>query len=447
METQNREIKESWNIKFLNTLCAFSNTEGGIMIIGIADNNEVIGVKDPQYLLKVIPDDIRNKLDIAASVVTIIENDKTCIKITVEKGDRYVDLDGVFYKRVGNTTQKVKGNELESWVLSNMRMTWADLPVKDIKIGDLSQEAIDFFVKTGIESKRISPEAAKQDNVSLLERYKLMDDKGLRNSAAILFLENPRFSYPPAVVRIGAFTENGKFLRHDLIDCAVVLQPDRALKVMLDQYILGKDELKGAMLVRGYPYPERALREALINAIIHRDYSGKIATYVRVYPDRVKISNPGSLPKGWTAEDLFKDHRSEPANPTIADVFHDMGFIEQWGSGIETIRDECKAKGIPEPEYEVVDDGIEVTFRLPEKKNEDSSEKVIIDLSDLTDTEAKIYAIVYEGNISTTAEMSEITGIPLRTAERAVANLVEKGFVKRTGGKRYGKWVVISKSN
>ena len=416
------------------------------MIVGIRDNNEVIGVKDPQYELKRVPDDIRNKLDVEATVEAVVIDGKTCIKIIVEKGDRYVDLDGVFYKRVGNTTQKVKGKELESWVLSNMRLTWVDLPAEDIKIGDLSQEAMDFFVKTGIESGRMSPEAAKQNNTTILERYKLMDDKGLRNSAAILFLKEPRFSYPPAVVRIGAFTEDDKFLRHDLIDCAVVLQPDRALKVMLDQYILGKDELRGAMLVRGYPYPVRALREALINAIIHRDYSGKIATYVRVYPDRVKISNPGSLPMGWTTEDLFKYHKSEPRNPTIADVFHDMGFIEQWGSGIETIREECKAKGIPEPEYDVVDDGIEVTFRLPEKKDKDVPVRTTVDVSDLTDRGSQIYALICAGNMSTTAKISEAAGIPLRTVKRDVAKLVEMGFVQRIGGDRYGKWVPASRS-
>jgi ATP-dependent DNA helicase RecG len=447
METQNMERKESWSSEWLKTVCAFANTEGGALIIGIRDNGVVIGVKDPHYVMKLIPDDIRNKLDVKVSVEAVIIENRTCIKITVERGDSYIDLDGVFYKRVGNTTQKVKGKGLESWILSNMRMTWADLPVKDVKIGDLSQEAIDFFVNTGIESGRMSPEAAKQDNTTILEHYKLMDENGLRNSAAILFLKEPRFSYPPAVVRIGAFTEDDKFIRHDLISCAVVLQPDRALKVMLDQYILGKDELKGAMLVRGYPYPVRALREALINAIIHRDYSGRIATYVRVYPDRVKISNPGSLPMGWTTENLFKCHKSEPRNPTIADVFHDMGFIEQWGSGIETIRDECKAKGLPEPEYEVADDGVEITFRLPEKKDDGMIIKPAVDLSDLTDTETTVYTIISKGNMSTTSEISEVTGIPLRTAERSVANLVEKGLVQRVGGKRYGKWVAVPKSN
>lgn len=152
METQNREIKESWNSKFLNSLCAFANMDGGgLMVIGIKDNNEVIGVKDPQNLLKVIPDDIRNKLDVKASVEAVVIENKTCIKITVERGNRYIDLDGVFYKRVGNTTQKVAGDELQSWILFNLKKSWTDLPAEGIGVNELSREAIDFFVKKGIE--------------------------------------------------------------------------------------------------------------------------------------------------------------------------------------------------------------------------------------------------------------------------------------------------------
>ena len=104
--TQYRELKESWDAKFLKSLCAFANQDnGGVMIVGIADKGEVIGVNDPQHLLKKIPDDIRNQLKINATVKTIVKEGKTCIEITVKKADRYVDLRGVFYKRVGNTTE------------------------------------------------------------------------------------------------------------------------------------------------------------------------------------------------------------------------------------------------------------------------------------------------------------------------------------------------------
>ena len=154
METHNMERKESWSSEWLKTICGFANTEGGVLIIGIKDKGKVIGVKDPHDLMKVIPDTVRNKLDATVFVRTITMEDKICIEITVEKGGSYTDLDGVFYKRVGNTTQRVTGKELESWILSNMKVSWTDLPSKG-NIDSVSEEAVKHFVDSGKSADRL----------------------------------------------------------------------------------------------------------------------------------------------------------------------------------------------------------------------------------------------------------------------------------------------------
>jgi ATP-dependent DNA helicase RecG len=247
MESQYTEWKRDWiPERHLATVSAFANqTGGGVMIIGKEDDGSIYGIDDPQDLLKKIPDSIQSSLRIIPLVELISEDGRTCIKITIKKEDRPVDHNGRYYKRAGSTTHVVRGKELESMVLAAARMSWTGLPAKNIGIDDLSKDAVDLFIRTGIELKRMSPEAMKSDMGSLLKRYELMYDRGIRNSAAILFRNEPGLMCAPTVVKIGAFSQDGRLLRHDRVNCAAVMQPDLAMRILLDQYIIGEDGLKG----------------------------------------------------------------------------------------------------------------------------------------------------------------------------------------------------------
>jgi ATP-dependent DNA helicase RecG len=276
-----------------------------------------------------------------------------------------------------------------------------------------------------------------------LKLYDLMGDDGLHRSGAILFLDNPGIGFWSSVVKIGAFNENDRLLRHDRIDCPVIMQPDRVMDILLNKYVQGIDETVGLMMVTKYPYPERALREAVMNAIVHRDYASDDETYIRVYPDRVMIVNPCVIPFGRTVDELLSGQISRKANPAIAHAFYDMGYIERWGSGIPMMCDECAAMGIPEPEYAIEGDRIVMTFRLPEKKA--IPEKVVAEVQDMSKKESIIYELICEGKVSKASEIAELSEIPKRTVERTLAKLVEKGYIQRVGGDRSGKWVPTSK--
>jgi ATP-dependent DNA helicase RecG len=216
------------------------------------------------------------------------------------------------------------------------------------------------------------------------------------------------------------------------------------MDMLLNKYILGTDEIEGLMRVTKYPYPEKALREAVMNAIVHRDYSGVAETYIRVYPDRVRISNPGILPAGWTENDLLKEHGSEPANPAIAKVFFDMGYTERWGSGIGMICEECRAMNICEPEYNITESSIEIVFRLPEVPAEDIPERDDA-MNGLSPAELKVYDAIAEGSAVTREEISGSAGISLAAVKRSVTKLTETGLIERIGSDRNGKWVLKKK--
>ncbi|MCL2148442.1 MAG: putative DNA binding domain-containing protein [Methanomassiliicoccaceae archaeon] len=445
MESQITEWKRSWNPDYMKTIAAFSNTDGGQFIIGIEDDGTVTGIEDPRSLLKMLPDTIKNKLGITPSVEVVDIEGKSCIMITVKKGDYLVDLDGAYYRRAGSTTQRITGGELKSLLLFDAKMSWTDMHAKGVGLEDLSKEAIGFFVKKGLESKRISSKAAETSNEPLLKRHGFMDEGGLRNSAAILFLEEPGRTFYSSVVKIGAFDEGGRLIRLDAVDCPAVMQPDKAMGVLLSGYILGTDVVEGLMMVRRYPYPERALREAVMNAICHRDYSSVVETAIRVYPDHVSISNPCIMPPGWTKEDFLTLDESKPPNPAIAQAFFEMGYIERYGTGIAMIMDECRKMNLPLPEYRMKHvDVIEVTFRLPEKKGDGTTGKIPAGVHSLSDKEAEVCELIQGNSRITISDMSKKLGLTTRQVELIIASLKEKGIVERAGSKKAGSWVFLT---
>ncbi|MCL2148911.1 MAG: putative DNA binding domain-containing protein [Methanomassiliicoccaceae archaeon] len=438
MESETEEWKESWRNDWLKSIAAFASQEGGTMIIGKDDKGNILGVPNSEKLLAEIPNTIRNKLGIVPFVKEEHIDGKTCVIITIKKEGRLIDLEGRFYRRSGSTTHMITGEELRPLILSSMGMSWTDLHAENIGMERLSQEAIDFFVKRGVDFGRMSPEAAKCDNEALLRNYELMDEKGLLRSGAILFMDRPWAVSDGACVKIGAFTKEDRLLRHDLVEGPVILQPDRVMHLIMNKYILGTEDIEWLTRVTRYPYPMKAIREAVLNSVAHRDYSSVMETTIRVYPDSVEIWNPGHLPYGWTGDDILTRHMSKPANPKIARVFYDLGYIEKFGRGIEMMSDECKAMGLPVPEYIVDRDIIKVIFRLPEKT---AGNILNLMMPDLKGTELAVYELICEGKITTAYGMSEVIGVSERTVRRAAAKLTDKGYVERLGGNKTGKWI------
>jgi len=440
MESQNTEWKESWHDDYLDTINGMANVAGGTLTIGKNDKGVIIGIRNAKKLMEQIPNKVFSRMNFHPDVRTeITEDGKEYVVITIKRQKDPVFNGDTLSIRSGSTTRRLTGKQLTEFLIRRTGFSWTDIDAKNAKISDLLPEAIDLFVKKGTESKRMSSAAIGSDTESLLRRYDLINDDGITRAAAILFSENPqRVSYA-AVTKIGAFSEAGILLRDDKFDGPVIMHPDLVMKALLDKYVQGTYDTVGLQRILKYPYPEKGLREAVMNATVHRDYSSVMHTTIRVYPDRVEIFNPGSLPEGWTAEELSTKHESRPANPLIASVFYDMGYVEKWASGIPMIRSECEAMGIPEPEFKADMDGIRITFRrAPEK---DATQKNISHAEDLKDSEKKVYRIICEGVATTAKEISSASGVPLGSVMRATKSLIEKGLIARMGSKMDGKWV------
>jgi ATP-dependent DNA helicase RecG len=193
--------------------------------------------------------------------------------------------------------------------------------------------------------------------------------------------------------------------------------------------------------------PEDALREALLNAICHKQYQSGIPIQISVYEDRLYVANVGSLPENWTIESLMAKHSSVPYNPNIASVFYLAGFIESWGRGVEKICDALKADNLPMPEYTVHPGDIMIKFTGPEDRivrvTDRLSDQLSEKLSDkLSDKEKLTLELLVEDPGYTSPQIADKLGVSRVSVTKYLKALKEKGLIERVGSDRKGYWKV-----
>lgn len=182
--------------------------------------------------------------------------------------------------------------------------------------------------------------------------------------------------------------------------------------------------------VETYEYPREAIREALLNAIAHKDYSGGVPIQISIYKDKLMIWNEGHLPDDWTIQTLLDKHSSKPFNPDIANALFRSGYVESWGRGISKMTEQCINFGLPAPLFFFKSSGFWVEFRK-DIYNEEH-------LQSLNLNERQVKAILYlkKNGRLTNKEYQEINNITDRTALRDLEKLIELNIIKRIGKKK-----------
>jgi len=205
-------------------------------------------------------------------------------------------------------------------------------------------------------------------------------------------------------------------------------------------------------------FPDAALREALLNAVVHKDYSSGIPIQISVYDDRIVLWNPGDLPENWTLEKLLGKHPSRPFNPLLANAFFRAGYIESWGRGIEKIHRECRNHDIEPPVYDFEMSGLMLTFRanpahLQAAAQETTQERVGEKVGEkgrgkrsgkkLTVNQQGILELLFQHPKMAAPELAEIVGISERKIEQNIATLKKIGRLKRIGPAKGGHWEIL----
>ncbi len=450
-ESQNTEFKSSWQDDYLKWICGFANAIGGMIYVGKDDNGKVIGLLDYAKLMEDLPNKIRNAMGIICDVQLHGKNDKKFISIKVNPYSVPVSLRGRFYYRSGSTKLELTGVELNEFLIKKAGKTWDDMIEDGATVKDIDEKSITKFIEDSKDKGRL-PETKGLNTFQILEKLNLTNGKKLKKAAIILFGKNPLQFYPNVQIKIGRFGIDAADLRFQEIVEGNLVQMLHEVQVQLNYKFLTRPvTFKGFQRLENDLYPIAALREILLNALVHRTYNMGATIQMRVYDDKLSIWNEGTLPNGLSLEDLKKEHNSRPRNPILANACFLGGYIDTWGRGTLKIINSCKEAGLPEPEFSEINGGVTMTLFAHPILNEVADNVGITSgkrRESVGITSSKILSACLENPDITIPELALKISVTERSIQRNIQKLQHDGFLRRAGGRKEGHWeVTISKPN
>lgn len=428
-EGEEVELKRAWTEKALEDLAAFANTRGGTLYLGIEDDGHVVGFATTDEEVRRLIQGIADRLGINPSLRQLEIEGKPVLEVRVEPSRPPVALRGRFYRRVGSTNREVLPEELSRFFLERSGQTWDALP------GPWGLEALSppLWKRFVHLAQPKLPHLDPREPLLGLRNLGLLREDRLTHGAILLFTERPQDLFPNARMRFGVFRSgvilDSRDFKGSLLEQLEGILEQLRLTLEVSLHIRAQEaSLEGLRHQEIWEYPLEALREALLNALIHRDYAALGDVEVRLYEDRLLIWNPGGLPEGVSLEDLRKPvHPSVRRNPLLAEAFFQMGLIERWGTGTTRILELCRTQGLPEPEFVAQPEAFQVNFfkdlYTPER------------LRAWGLNERQVQAVLHaksHGSINNEG-YRKLTGASKPTATRDLEDLVTKGIFERKG--------------
>lgn len=364
-ESDRIEWKETWRDEYLRWICGFANAEGGVLEIGRNNRGVVVGVSDAKRLMEEIPNKVRDLLGIVVGVKLAKANGKEYLQIVVDPYPYPVSYKGEYHMRSGSTKQELKGAALDKFLLKKQGKHWDGVPVPHVAVKDLSQSAIGQFRLLARQSQRLDAAMLRGATATLVEKLRLVDGKHLKRAALLLFHPEPDRYVTGALVKIGFFRSNADLLYQDEVRGDLFSQVEKTMELLLTKYLRAGITYEGVQRRETYPVPVAALREAVLNALVHKDYAAGTPVQISVYADKLMIWNPGELPASWTVAKLRRKHPSRPFNPEVANTLFRAGLVEAWGRGIERILEACRVAKVPSPSLRQDASGLWIRFSFP----------------------------------------------------------------------------------
>ncbi len=428
------------------TICAFSNRAGGYLLIGVADSGEVIGLSSEainEYLEK-IPNLIHDTIFpmLIPEIYSVSISNKAVLVIQVYPGSNlpyYLKSKGKIegtYVRVGRTNKRADIEMIKDLERHKMNKSFDEDSFKELD--RLDEEAlINVFEKamgTSITKEKLL-------NLKLIER--VGDMEYLTNAGAIVLGK-----------MANATVKCARFSGESIVDFIDKKEYDGDIfSVIQETMIFFKNHLMQAGMIQGYglqrkdvlEVPEEVLREGIINALMHRDYSIQGSDIkIAIFDSKIEITSPGGLPKSLTVEDIYSG-RSEIRNRVISNLLLKSGYVEQWGSGIPRMIEMCKEVGLKVPEIE--EKGLFIVLRIFRKNkmynNRPNNTLKTKSKSDLiADNLNQIYELLVEDNQLTVKEIADSVYLAEASTQRRLKTLQDQGLIERVGSKKTGHWVV-----
>lgn len=412
-ENKSLEFKATITNSFLKTVSAYSNFRGGEILFGVNDDGSVCGIDNPDQVCLDIENRINDSIAPKPDFEIDIDDSKKIIRLVVREGQYKPYLyKGKAYRRSDTASIEVDQAELKEFVLQGSNLYFEELPCgrDDLTFQELSAKLM----------KNLDIKVVSEDILRTLGLF--TKDKKFNNAAALLSDENDFYGID--IARFGN-SINEIMDRETISKTSVLKQYDAALNMIKRYYQyeeISEIERKKIDLV-----PETAYREAIANALIHRDWSINSHIRISLFSDKIEIKSPGGLPRGITAEEYMKGDISCLRNPILGNVFFRLHYIEMFGTGVRRILLAYKDAKI-KPKFEITDNVISVI--LP----------VTADQYHVTNDEAKVMSALENGEQLSSSEIAKVTGYTKSKVLRLIEHLKEKDYIKIIGNGRGTKY-------
>lgn len=356
------------------TLCGFLNGNGGTVVIGVTDSGKIIGANITDSSRQEIAHELSKIEPFAQISVTYIPVDDNK-EVIVLQTENYLYPPYVFnarpFVRNQSTTSKMSQHQYEQLLIrrNHLNYAWDEAFAPEHEVNELDHEQILKTLHQGISINRISAGAAQDSIEEILIKLNLMKNNRLTNAAIVLFSKNVAQYYTQCHIMMARFkgtTRLGQFLdNQSLYGNLFTILEESSLFIQRHMSIASSYQENSFERIDRPDLPILAIREALINALCHRDYSPHSSHIsLAIYDDRLEIWNPGKLPEGLKIDDLKEAHESKQRNKLISDIIYRRGLIESWGTGTLKMIELCKEHNLPEPEFKEYSGGFSVIFKI-----------------------------------------------------------------------------------
>jgi len=486
-ESDRIEFKSSFDKDAIETVCAFANAKGGKIFIGVTDSGEIKGIDSNSEMAQSWINQI--KTSTMPSVIPEVDFYELTGKVisvisVIEQPIKPVSFKGRYYKRIKNANHQMTNIEIADEHLRTLNSSWDYYPDITHNFNDISIDKVNNFIAMA-NSRRVVP--ITDDPLMVLNKFHLARDGKITFGAYLLFSKEETMI---------ATIEMGRFSSETLIKDDITIKEDLFKEVDLVLEFVRKHINKELIITEKpqrnerWQYPLNAIREIVLNMIVHRDYRSSADSIVKIYDNKIEFTNPGGIYGEATIEDIKTgSFVSSPRNKLIASVFKEAGMIEKYGSGIKRVIEQCLKYGLPEPKFENLKDFFKVTIfdNINQKtenitqeiekqtqnfnqetaseienfdqKTEDFNQKTASETENidqktedfnqktesLTETKIQILNLIKQKPDITRNEMAISINKSEGLIKYYLSELKKQGFISREGSAKKGRWIILKK--
>ncbi len=457
-ENERVEFKTSFQKEVIETVVAFSNLRGGKIFIGINDERNIVGIDIAEetfaHWINTIKQNTQPSVIVDIQEVNI-ENKTIAIIDVNEYPIKPIAYKNRFYKRVKNSNHLMSLNEIANAHLKTINSSWDYQMDTRHDFDDVSIDKALTFVKN---IERFQQKSFDDDIYTVLTKYELIKNGNITFATYLLFTNNISSL---TCMQLGRFKTETDIIDSLTLNCDLPTQIKETIDfvrkhLMVEYIITGNPQRE-----ERYDYPLEAIREVVVNMIVHRDYTEVGDSVIKIFDDRIEFFNPGKLYADLTIEQLEQGiYSSQTRNKAIAKMFKETGTIEKYGSGIKRIKQACKKHGIKLPVFEEFSNGFKVTLfkekinggikeeinqdggingGIKEEINQDGGINGGIKEDANQDGGIKKLEVFIKKNSNLKArELSVSLSVSLRTIQRWLKQLKTEGKIEYKGSKKTG---------